>query len=67
MYAKTIDGVWFDVGHPFELIRAQHTLMRQKENLPFPIPNGDFPGFVCCRICRKLRDTYRECTFFVSS
>ncbi len=42
MYAKTIDGVWFDVGHPFELIRAQHTLMRQRENLPFPIPNGDF-------------------------
>ena len=42
MYAKTIDGVWFDVGHPFELIRAQHTLLQQRENLPFPVPNGDF-------------------------
>ena len=37
MYAKTIDGVWFDVGHPFELIRAQHTLMRQGES---SIPNS---------------------------
>ncbi len=42
MYAKTIDGVWFDVGHPSELIRAQHTLIAQRNTLPFPLPNGDF-------------------------
>ncbi|MBT3476588.1 MAG: NDP-sugar synthase [Euryarchaeota archaeon] len=44
MYAKTIDGVWFDVGHPSELIRAQHTLIEQRSSLPFPLPKGDFSG-----------------------
>ena len=44
MYAKTIDGVWFDVGHPSELIRAQHTLIEQRASLPFPLPEGDFSG-----------------------
>ena len=44
MYAKTIDGVWFDVGHPSELIRAQQTLISQRETLPFPHPNGDYVG-----------------------
>lgn len=44
MYAKTIDGVWFDVGHPSELIRAQHTLIQQRTSLPFPLPDGDFVG-----------------------
>ena len=42
MYAKTIDGVWFDVGHPFELIRAQHALIEGKDILPFPVPEGRF-------------------------
>jgi NDP-sugar pyrophosphorylase family protein len=42
MYAKTIDGVWFDVGHPFELIRAQHALIEGKDSLPFPVPEGRF-------------------------
>ena len=44
MYAKTIDGVWFDVGHPSELIRAQHTLIAQRHSLPFPLPEGTFDG-----------------------
>lgn len=44
MYAKTIDGVWFDVGHPSELIRAQHTLIAQRHTLPFPLPKGTFDG-----------------------
>jgi len=44
MYAKTIDGVWFDVGHPSELIRAQHTLIAERNSLPFPLPDGDFTG-----------------------
>jgi mannose-1-phosphate guanylyltransferase len=40
MYAKAIDGVWFDVGSPNELIRAQHVLIEQRNNLPFPMPDG---------------------------
>ena len=42
MYAQTIDGVWFDVGHPMELIRAQHSLIEGREVLPFPHPDGRF-------------------------
>ena len=40
MYAKTIDGVWFDVGQPFELIKAQSTLMSRYDELPFTYPQG---------------------------
>lgn len=40
MYAKAIDGVWFDVGSPTELIRAQHVLIEQRNSLPFPMPEG---------------------------
>ena len=39
MYAKTIDGVWFDVGQPFELLRAQSTLMERYAELPFTYPS----------------------------
>lgn len=39
MYAQTIDGVWFDVGQPFELIRAQSTLMERYSELPFSYPS----------------------------
>jgi NDP-sugar pyrophosphorylase family protein len=38
MYAQTIDGVWFDVGQPFELIKAQSTLMSRYDELPFSYP-----------------------------
>ena len=44
MYAKAIDGVWFDVGSPNELIRAQHVLIEQRNNLPFPMPDGSVDG-----------------------
>lgn len=40
MYAKTIDGVWFDVGQPFELLQAQQTLMEEYDSLPFTYPEG---------------------------
>jgi NDP-sugar pyrophosphorylase family protein len=40
IYAKKIDGVWFDVGVPDELIRAQKVLIEQMDNLPFPMPDG---------------------------
>ena len=40
MYAQTIDGVWFDVGQPFELINAQSALMEHYEHLPFEYPDG---------------------------
>tara|TARA_B100001113_G_scaffold147748_2_gene121169 strand:+ start:3518 stop:4549 length:1032 start_codon:yes stop_codon:yes gene_type:complete len=41
MYAKTVKGIWFDVGHPFELHKAQMALIEQRENLPFPMPEGE--------------------------
>ena len=40
MYAQAINGVWFDVGSPLELIRAQNVLIERKNELPFPIPEG---------------------------
>lgn len=39
LYAKTIDGVWFDVGQPSELLVAQQTLMERYEELPFAYPS----------------------------
>ena len=44
VYAKKIDGVWFDVGTPEELINAQHTLIRDRRNLPFKMPEGRVIG-----------------------
>lgn len=41
MYAKTINGVWFDVGNPMELLNAQSTLVERMQQLPFPMPEGD--------------------------
>ena len=41
MYAKTVDGIWFDVGHPFELHNAQMALIEKREELPFPMPDGE--------------------------
>ncbi|MDP6869394.1 MAG: NDP-sugar synthase [Candidatus Poseidoniaceae archaeon] len=41
MYAKTVKGIWFDVGHPFELHKAQMTLISKRNDLPFPMPEGE--------------------------
>ena len=41
MYAKTVNGIWFDVGHPFELHKAQMTLIERRNELPFPMPDGE--------------------------
>jgi ADP-glucose pyrophosphorylase len=41
MYAKTVDGIWFDVGHPFELHKAQMALVEHRDRLPFPMPEGE--------------------------
>jgi len=41
MYAKTVNGIWFDVGHPFELHNAQMALVERREELPFPMPDGE--------------------------
>lgn len=40
MYAQAINGVWFDVGSPQELIRAQNVLIQRRKELPFPLPEG---------------------------
>jgi len=41
MYAKTVNGIWFDVGHPFELHSAQMALIEGRDVLPFPMPDGE--------------------------
>jgi mannose-1-phosphate guanylyltransferase len=41
MYAKTVNGIWFDVGHPFELHNAQMALVAGRDYLPFPMPEGE--------------------------
>ena len=41
MYAKTVKGIWFDVGHPFELHKAQMALIAGRDTLPFPMPAGE--------------------------
>lgn len=41
MYAKTVNGIWFDVGHPFELHNAQMALIERRKQLPFPMPEGE--------------------------
>ena len=41
MYAKTVKGIWFDVGHPFELHKAQMALIANRDSLPFPMPAGE--------------------------
>ncbi len=40
MYAQAVNGVWFDVGSPKELIRAQNVLIERRDELPFPLPEG---------------------------
>jgi len=40
MFAQTIDGVWFDVGQPNELLNAQAMLLEQREDLPFSLQEG---------------------------
>ena len=40
LYAMKLDGLWFDVGTPSELIRAQNELIAKRIELPFTIPPG---------------------------
>lgn len=37
LYAKKIQGMWFDVGHPQELLNAQRALLQHQHFLPFPL------------------------------
>ena len=41
MYGVKLDGVWFDVGTPEELIKAQNHLVKHYQSLPFGLPNGE--------------------------
>jgi NDP-sugar pyrophosphorylase family protein len=41
MYAKTVEGIWYDVGHPLELLNAQRALIEMRDSLPFPMPEGE--------------------------
>lgn len=40
LFAKAIEGIWFDVGQPEELLRAQRTLLEHFQSLPFTFPEG---------------------------
>ncbi len=42
MYAKKVQGMWFDVGHPQELLNAQSALLQHQHFLPFPLHLGEF-------------------------
>ena len=44
MYGVKLNGVWFDVGTPKELIRAQNHLVEHSESLPFGLPKGKHIG-----------------------
>ena len=41
MYAKTVRGIWFDVGQPDEIHKAQVALIKERDSLPFPMPDGE--------------------------
>lgn len=41
MYAKQIDGIWFDVGNPNQLLDAQSVLINKMDSLPFSRPMGE--------------------------
>ena len=41
MYAKQIDGIWFDVGNPNQLLDAQSVLISKMDSLPFSRPMGE--------------------------
>jgi len=42
MYAKKVQGLWFDVGHPQELLNAQSALLQNQHFLPFPLHVGEY-------------------------
>ena len=42
MYGVKLNGAWFDIGTPNELINAQIHLLKNANSLPFNIPNGKF-------------------------
>ena len=40
-------GFWFDVGHPFELLNAQSTLIERYDELPFNIRTTSLNSTEC--------------------
>ena len=42
IYGVKLDGAWFDIGTPSELISAQNYLVRNTQSLPFSLPIGEF-------------------------
>ena len=44
IFGVLLDGVWFDVGTPGELIKSQNYLIKHRANLPFIMPSGEIIG-----------------------
>ena len=42
IYGVKLDGAWFDIGTPSELISAQNYLVKNTQSLPFSLPIGEF-------------------------
>ena len=40
LYAVKLNGAWFDIGTPEELINAQSYLLQHSDSLPFNLPEG---------------------------
>lgn len=57
MYAKIIEGIWFDVGNPTQLLEAQEVLISKMEDLPFSKPNAEIRnGTVIHSDCEIIGD-----------
>lgn len=42
IYGIKLDGAWFDIGTPSELISAQNYLVKNTNSLPFLLPDGKY-------------------------
>ncbi|MBK70846.1 MAG: hypothetical protein CMB43_00210 [Euryarchaeota archaeon] len=42
IYGFKLDGAWFDIGTPSELISAQNYLVKNTNSLPFMLPDGRY-------------------------
>ena len=61
MYAKKVEGLWFDVGHPEELLKAQSALLSSPRHLPFSLPEGTRYGDTCYSVSPVQEGQVERC------